>query len=212
MHGNTAAVSLYNGVNFSEHTFRGFLTATQKAFRKPVRLQISQTRETERDPLYQMTDATDQELEPKTRDFISIGKFIVTFSQIEFFIRHLLSNRLKVTDEHRFNAIVGPYDFAMLCTVTTTILRQDFPERMVEIENIFKQCRALNDHRVRIAHGLWTYDQTGLISRHLSRQSLKRSFYYQNHEELEQLAVTAEKLKVEVLTLCIRLQESGDFP
>jgi hypothetical protein len=153
-----------------------------------------------------MTDAKDQDDEPTTRDFISIGKFIVEFSQIEFLIRALLSDLLKITDEHRFNAVLGPYDFSMLCTVTTTILRQDFPERMVEVENVFKQCRALNDHRVRIAHGLWTYDPTGLIARHLSRQSLERTFYYQNHEELERLAETAQKLKIEVLTSFAHLQ------
>ena len=97
--------------------------------------------------------------------------------------------------------LVGPYDFAMLCTVTTTIFQQDYPERKAEIENILKQCRALNDHRVRIVHGLWTYQTEGLMTRHLSRQSLKREFYYQKPEELEQLAETAERLKLELL-LC----------
>jgi hypothetical protein len=153
-----------------------------------------------------MTDTKDREVDHTTRDFISIGKFIVTFSQIEFFIRSFLSDLLKITGEDRFNAVVGPYDFAMLCTVTTTIFEQDFPERKAEIENVFKQCRALNDHRVRIVHGLWTYETTGgLITRHLSRQSLKREFYYRNREVLEQLAETAEQLKIEVLTLIARL-------
>ena len=147
-----------------------------------------------------MTNDKDREVEPATRDFISIGKFIATFSQIEFIIRVFLADLLEIKNEH-FNAVVGPYDFAMLCTVTTSIFQQEFPERKAEIEKVFKQCRALNDHRVRIAHGLWTFEIDGLMARHLSRHSLKREFYYQNPEELERLAETAQQLKLEVLTL-----------
>jgi hypothetical protein len=149
----------------------------------------------------QMTVAEERQADLTTQDFTSIGKFIVAFSQIEFLIRFYLSDVLNIKDEARFNAVVGPYDFAMLCTVATTIFQQDFPERKAEIENIFKQCRALNDHRIRIAHGFWTYEPTGgLITRHLSRQSLKREFHYQSHEVLQQLAETAEQLKIQVLT------------
>jgi hypothetical protein len=160
-----------------------------------------------------MTDTQNREVELTTRDFIAIGKFIVKFSQMEFFIRSFLSDCLRIKGEHRFNAVVGPYDFAMLCTVTTTICQLDFPERKTEIENVFKQCRALNDHRVRITHGLWTHQPTGgLMARHLSRQSLKREFHYENEEVLERLVDTAERLRIEVLTLLIRLSSGGDFP
>jgi hypothetical protein len=149
----------------------------------------------------QMTVAEERQADLTTQDFTSIGKFMVAFSQIEFLIRFYLSDALNIKDEARFNAVVGPYDFAMLCTVATTIFQQDFPERKAEIENIFKQCRALNDHRLRIAHGFWTYEPTGgLITRHLSRQSLKREPHYQSREVLQQLAETAEQLKIHVLT------------
>jgi hypothetical protein len=66
-----------------------------------------------------MTDDKDQEFEPTTRDFISIGKFIVTFSHIEFLIRYLLANRLKFTNQDHFNAVIGPYDFATVPVVWT---------------------------------------------------------------------------------------------
>jgi hypothetical protein len=148
-----------------------------------------------------MSVAEEQQTDLTTHDLTSIGKFIVAFSQIEFLIRFHLADALNINDETRFNAVVGPYDFAMLCTVATTIFQQDFPEKKAEIEDIFKQCRALNDHRVRIVHGLWTYEPTGgLITRHLSRQSLKREFHYQTREVLQQLAETAEQLKIRVLT------------
>jgi hypothetical protein len=60
-------------------------------------------------------------------------------------------------------------------------LGQKFPDKKAEIEKLFKRCRGLNDHRVRIAHGLWMDDaHRGLIARHLSRQSLKPEFYYED--------------------------------
>jgi hypothetical protein len=76
-----------------------------------------------------MTDDKDQEFEPTTRDFISIGKFIVTFSHIELLIRYLLADHLKITNQDHLNAVIGPYDFAMLCTITTNILREELPEK-----------------------------------------------------------------------------------
>jgi hypothetical protein len=145
-------------------------------------------------------DDKDREVEPATRDFIAIGKFITTFSKIEFVIRVLLSSIMNIKKEH-FNAVIGPYDFAMLCTVTTTIFKQEFPGKKGEIEKVFKQCRALNDHRVHIAHGFWTYESGRLAARHQSRHSLKQAFYYQNPEELERVNETAHQLMLEVLTL-----------
>jgi hypothetical protein len=147
-----------------------------------------------------MTDDKDREFDLTTRDFISIGRFIVTFSHIESLIRFLLADRLKIKNLDHFNAVVGPYDFAMLCNVTTKILKQEFPEKKAEIAKIFNQCLALNNHRVRIAHGLWTYQSHGLMAHHLSRQTLKQKAYYHSPKELERLTETAQQLEREVYT------------
>jgi hypothetical protein len=140
-----------------------------------------------------MVDGNDQ-------DFIPIGKFIVTFSQIEFVVRLVLSVIVRIKNEH-FTAVVGPYDFSMLCTVTVKILQHEFPEKRAEIQKVFKPCRALNDHRVHIVHSLWTHDTDGLTARHLSRQSLELKIHYQNPEELQQLTETAEQLKSQLLAV-----------
>jgi len=84
-----------------------------------------------------MTDNKNREVEPATRDFTSIGKFIVTFSQIELIIRILLSKTFKIKEEH-FNAVIGSYDFSMLCRVTATIFKREFPERKAEVDKVFK--------------------------------------------------------------------------
>ena len=46
-----------------------------------------------------------------------------------------------------------PYDFAVLCTVTAKSLTHKFPEGKAAIDSAINRCRALNDDRVRIAHG-----------------------------------------------------------
>jgi len=150
-----------------------------------------------------MADGKDrEEIEPNIRDFISIGKFIAGFSQLEFVIRLVLSVFLRIKNEY-FAVIVGPYDFAMLCTVTIKILQHEYPEKKSEIEKVFKQCRALNDHRVCIAHSLWMPHETdGLKAHHLSRQSLELKIHYHDPEELQQLTQTAEQLKSKVVGLC----------
>ena len=111
-----------------------------------------------------------------------------------------LSDTLKLKEE-QFNAVVGPYDFSMLCTVATTIFKQEAPEKEADIEKVLKGCRALNNHRVRIAHGVWLHEPYGLKARHLSRQSLEPEFHYHDPEELERLAEKAQQLKIDVLTL-----------
>ena len=149
-----------------------------------------------------MTDIKEQEeIESITKDYISIGKFIATFSQMEFVIRLILFVLLRIKNEH-FSAVIGPYDFAMLCTVMIKIMQHEFPEKKGEIEKVFSQCRALNDHRVRIAHGLWTGEAHGLTARHFSRSSLEIKIHYQNSDELQKLTQTAEHVKSKVLALC----------
>ncbi len=142
-----------------------------------------------------------REAERRTRGFLSIGEFIFRFSQLEFTIRVLLSGILKLTDA-QFNAVVGVYDFAMLCKVTSAILQHEFPKKKTEIKGLLeKRCLDLNNHRVRIAHGLWTDNTEEIVVRHLSRNSLKAEFYYEDHGELKGLIDTAQQLMAEVINL-----------
>src|SRR5580693_4518161 len=94
-----------------------------------------------------------REAKRKARSFLSIGEFIFRFSQLEFIIRTLLAARLNLTDE-QFDAVVGRYNFAMLCRVTSDILQQQFSGNTDEIKEVLeKRCLGLSTDRVRIAHG-----------------------------------------------------------
>jgi hypothetical protein len=122
------------------------------------------------------------------------------FSQLEFTIKARLERALSLPDQLA-EAVTTPYDFAVLCTVTQTVLLSQYPpDKKSEIEQVFKDCRKLNDERVRIAHGMWSHAiKTGLIARYASRTKLKGEYFYEAPEALPKLAAEAKRLMQEVL-------------
>ena len=108
------------------------------------------------------------------------------FSQLEFTIGFLIQAVLKLPDE-QIRVITAPYDFRMLCVVAEKLCIQRFPEQAKDIESLFKKCLALNDDRVRVAHGLWTDDGKTLAARHVARSSFKATFHFQQPDELPKL-------------------------
>jgi hypothetical protein len=57
--------------------------------------------------------------------FRAIGEFMFRFSQLEYLIKSTLASYLKLRDD-QFDVVVGPYDFAMLCTVAEKTIKLDF--------------------------------------------------------------------------------------
>jgi hypothetical protein len=49
------------------------------------------------------------------------------------------------------------HDFAVLCTIAESVLVHPAiaEDRAIRLKELIKKCRYLNDHRVRIVHGLW---------------------------------------------------------
>jgi putative transcriptional regulator len=136
--------------------------------------------------------------EQKTQVFEAIGQFIFWFSQLEFTIRVRLSAELGL-EEQLFDVVIAPYDFAVLCTVTSTVLTHKHPEGEADFKRIFNECRRLNDERVRIAHGTWTHGSEGLSARDAARRTLEAKYFYEKPEALVQLSQTAERLMREVI-------------
>jgi hypothetical protein len=82
----------------------------------------------------------------------------------------------------------------MLCKVTKILLTRRFPQKQARIEELFKGCFALNDERTKVAHGLWIVSDDSFVARHVSRSSLKPTFFYENPNNLAQLANEAQRL------------------
>ena len=132
--------------------------------------------------------------------FQSIGHFIFEFSQLEFTIRVVVARCFGI-DDSLFNIVTGPDDFATLCTVAREALYLKLPEKKEEIDEVLKDCRKLNDERVRVAHGLWTFGAEGIVLQNVSRGSLQARYYFEKRGELDQLADEAQRLMQAVLTI-----------
>ena len=78
----------------------------------------------------------------RAKTFQLIGEFIFWFSQLEFSIRTRLSGLLTM-DDSLFDIVIGPYDFAILCTITQKVLVNRYPADEKAIV-LFKRCHALN--------------------------------------------------------------------
>jgi hypothetical protein len=141
-----------------------------------------------------------KEAEHRETMFADIGAFIFQFSQLDHIIRVELSRALRLKKE-QFTAVTGPYDFAVLCKVTGTILTQKYPKRRQDIERVLNRCFDLNTERVRVAHGLWTMDEFGSRAWHISRNSLKEDRHFENPEALARLTEEARLCMVEVATI-----------
>ena len=130
----------------------------------------------------------------------AIGRFLSEFSQLDFTIRFVLAKRLGIGDEY-FDIVTSPYDFAMLCNVTREVVTKQIPEKAKDIEKIFNECHKLNEDRVRVAHGMWSLGEEGLVARHVQRRSLEPKYFFENRSELSKLADAAQRLMQSVLTI-----------
>jgi hypothetical protein len=130
----------------------------------------------------------------------AIGRFLSEFSQLDFTIRFVLARRLGISDEY-FDIVTSPYDFAMLCNVTRELICKQLPQKKRDIEKLFNECLKLNENRVRVAHGMWTLGQEGLVARHVQRRSLQPQYFFDKRNELGRLAEEAQRLMQAVLTI-----------
>jgi hypothetical protein len=128
----------------------------------------------------------------------AIGEFIFWFSQLEFTIKARLAGALALEDG-LFDIIIGPYDFAMLCTVTENVLRKGAAADVAKrVKDYFNRCRTLNQKaRLIVAHGSWTLDG----ARHVSRNTLQAAIHFKRPEDLRKQANAAKKLMRDLFSL-----------
>jgi hypothetical protein len=153
-----------------------------------------------------MAKSADELKDAERRElYQAIGHFIFEFSQLEFLIRNILAVALKISDEH-VTIMTSPYDFATLCRVTVAAYRGHqglADETKKQLEAMLKEALALNDHRVRIAHGYWVVGPAGSLARHVSRQSLTAKEYFARRGELKELGDQLDGLSGRILELLL---------
>jgi hypothetical protein len=128
--------------------------------------------------------------------FRAIGEFMFRFSQLEYLIKSTLASYLKLRDD-QFDVVVGPYDFAILCTVAEKTIKLDFDaEYHQALKSFFNRCRKLNQEvRVVVAHGSWSSGG----ARYASRQSLEAKFILRSRKNLVKAAADVKSLMDEFM-------------
>lgn len=97
-----------------------------------------------------------------------------------------------------FDTIAAAYDFAMLCTVTEKAMnRRPDAEAQKRVKKAFDRCRRLNQLRVIIAHGSWTF--SGAL--HVSRQKLEAQWHFESLQDIQKAGDTACELMEEIFDL-----------
>jgi len=125
--------------------------------------------------------------------YLAIGHFIFEFSQLEYALRHFISEGSGVKEE--FSEAVISHDFAMLCTIASKVLVSGDAATQKAWAAVLSDCPRLNGVRVRVAHGLWVPFKGGGTVHHFSRQSLKRVMNADQAYELEKYAVETNTLR-----------------
>jgi hypothetical protein len=159
------------------------------------------------------------------RWFSAIGRFIFEFSQLEYTLKHHIAEAVGLNEAHVSSIMT--HDFAMLCNIADAILLQEskvpdgywdglkdtnmprgnrvkkdyqveITERADKLKKLIKECKQLNDDRVRVVHGLWYVGGDRVALYHVSRQKLKHSTYFQQADDLASKADTACRLRNEI--------------
>jgi hypothetical protein len=104
---------------------------------------------------------------------------------------------LSLTDD-QFDVITAPYDFRVLCAVTSKIfqlLKPDADGLHKRIKQTFNACIKLNDvGRVPAAHGTWNVGPGRHSARHVSRQTFEARYYFEERGSLAAHAKEAQRL------------------
>jgi hypothetical protein len=142
--------------------------------------------------------------------YVLIGEFIVKFSQIEMWRRVAFTFFATGMPPESSDLILAKLDFQSLVAITSGLYEKRYakaPDALwKQVRGIFSQCLALNDERVRIAHGSWIVTDTEMHALHLSRQKMQWQVHFPSREDLK-----AQIAKLDALDAELQKLLSGDY-
>lgn len=71
-------------------------------------------------------------------------------------------------------------------------------EQTKQLKELIKECKSLNNDRIRVVHGLWTIAGEPRELNYVSRQSLNNSSHFRDPDELAKKADQAAHLRNEI--------------
>lgn len=132
----------------------------------------------------------------KDASFKLIGEFVVRFSQLETLLRVVLSAEARVQSDLR-DAFVMALDFALLVSVLKNFYEKKLSGNAAlrgRVNSALNQCLAVNNERVRVAHGMWILDEAGMAKlMHFRRGALASDTHYGDAAKIGASIALAEK-------------------
>ncbi len=130
--------------------------------------------------------------------YAELGEFMVEFSQLEFSIRAVIGGYLKIPND-LINPILSEYQFVPLCRVWKLLENKFNSEKIDVTKKICGELLALNEQRVRIAHGLWMPGVEALEALHVAKNSGRVGTYFSESGELKSLTRECQRLMQEIM-------------
>lgn len=147
--------------------------------------------------------------QPRPEDepyYRAIGRFIHEFSTLELVLKSEVVRFARLSPDD--GSQIMTHDFAITCSVADRIVGRRLGDKSRQWSEFIKQCRQLNDHRVRIVHGYWLLGGETRALYHLSRSSLELQEHYGQHEQLAALVDDILKLYYDITTFLSTLPDS----
>src|SRR5262245_46086137 len=142
----------------------------------------------------------------------AIGRFVFEFSQVEYTIRYYLSEEIGLKEEY-FSAVIESYDVGVLTTVAKEVFKKSRNgEENAGIEKLLNRFRELNEHRKRVAHGLWVPSMDGGTVHYVSRNKLTTARSTDQAKELEKQADELCQLRADLEKAFLAISLLGEAP
>lgn len=126
--------------------------------------------------------------EASDETYRAIGRFVFEFSQVEYMIRYFLAQEIQLKEEY-FSAVVESYDVGVLINVAKEVFKKTrHADNGATIEKLLNQFYSSNEHRKRVAHGLWVPFAEGGTVHYVPRNKLASRRFVEQAKELQKEA------------------------
>jgi hypothetical protein len=130
--------------------------------------------------------------------FAAIGRFVFEFSRLEDVLKGRLAFVLDLREE-QWRSLMPGLDFAFACNAARKAFKDKYeeshPKTWSKLDRILSQALAMNQHRVRVAHGFWYLNGPHGLNVHFSRHTLMEGDFYFKEGQLLGLAAEIRSLR-----------------
>lgn len=129
-----------------------------------------------------------------------VGKFMVGFSGIESVLRMLIGIESKVQSLFK-EAFMMIFDFSTLVNTLKGFYKKTIKDEKNKktILKLLSECLDINNHRVKIAHGSWMFQDGKGVLLHMKKGAINSNEFFSDISELKNINNKIRKLTIDLL-------------